>query len=227
MSNINFDYMIGQKYGRLTVENVIYQKGKETRVDCVCECGNRKQIRICDVRKGHTKSCGCLKKERISMVGYKHGLSAKDYRLYGIWSKMIRRCSNPNDSNFKDYGGRGIKVCDEWLGENGSLKFFKWAYGNGYEKELTLERVNVNGNYEPSNCTWIPKCKQVNNTRRTNHYTYKGETLTLNEFAEKYNLNVVRLRSRVYKLKWDITRAIEEPRNECFDDYNASRRKKK
>lgn len=227
MPNINFDYMIGQKYGRLTVEKVIYQKGKATRVDCLCECGNRKQIIISDVRSGHTKSCGCLQKESISMVGYKHGLSAKDYRLYSIWSKVLTRCNNPKTKEYKDYGGRGIKVCDEWQGEHGAENFFEWSYSHGYVEPLTLERIDVNGNYEPSNCKWIPKGEQVNNTRRTNRYTYKGETLTLNEFAEKYNLNIIRLRSRVYGLKWDIARAIEEPRHERFDEYNANRRKKK
>lgn len=227
MPNINYDYMIGQKYGRLTVENIIYQKGQHTYVDCLCECGNRKRIVISDVRSGHTRSCGCLQKEKISMVGYKHGLSTKDYRLYSIWHKMVRRCNNPKDAGYKDYGGRGIKVCEEWLGEKGSLNFFKWAYSHEYANPLSLERIDVNGNYCPENCKWIPKSEQPNNTRRTNHYTYKGETLTLNEFAKKYNVNVVMLRSRVYKLKWDIARAIEEPRHENpLVECNAKRRKK-
>lgn len=225
MPNINFDYMIGQKYGRLTVDNVIYRPGNSTLVDCICECGNRKQIVISDVRNGHTRSCGCLRKEKIAKVGYKNGLSAKDYRLYGIWSKVLNRCNNHNAKEFHYYGGRGIKVCDEWQGEHGAENFFNWAYSHGYKEPLTLERINVNGNYEPDNCTWIPKGEQVNNTRRTNRYTYKDETLTLNEFSKKYNINVVMLRSRVYSLKWDIARAIEEPRHERFDTYNASRKK--
>lgn len=225
MPNINFDYMIGQKYGRLTVEKIIYQKGRGTQVDCICECGNRKQIRIYDVRKGHTQSCGCLRNEKVAKVNYKKGLAADDYRLYGIWSKVLYRCNNPKDKHYHYYGGRGIKVCDEWQGENGAENFFKWAYSHGYVEPLTLERIDVNGNYCPENCKWIPISEQPNNTRRTNHYTYKGETLTLNEFAKKYNVNVVMLRSRVYKLKWDIDRAIEEPRHERFDTYNESGRK--
>ena len=144
MPNINFDYMIGQKYGRLTVEKIIYQKGRGTQVDCICECGNRKQIRIYDVRKGHTQSCGCLRNEKVAKVNYKKGLAADDYRLYGIWSKVLYRCNNPKDKHYHYYGGRGIKVCDEWQGENGAENFFKWAYSHGYVEPLTLERIDRN-----------------------------------------------------------------------------------
>lgn len=219
--------LTGHKYGRLTVIKKSNRKRNGINMwICVCDCGNQSEVSTRDLRSGHTRSCGCLRDEKMKMVRYKNGLSSKDYRLYSIWSKVLIRCNNPKAKEYPNYGGRGIRVCDEWQGENGAENFFEWAYAHGYKVPLTLERVDVNGNYEPSNCTWIPKSKQADNTRRTNRYTYKGETLTLNEFAEKYNLNVVRLRSRVYSLKWDIARAIEEPRHESFDDYNAKRRKK-
>ena len=157
----------GEKFGRLTViEQVGYTKpnkhgGRYAIWKCKCDCGNYIE-RTTDVLKRGKSSCGCRKKEilnKMSNGNITHNMTHT--RLYRIYKGMIGRCFYPKNQRYNAYGGRGITVCDEW--KNNREKFFEWALANGYSDELTIERVDVNGNYCPENCCWIPMKEQYKN----------------------------------------------------------------
>lgn len=137
----------------------------------------------------------------------KHGLN--ETRIYKTWVRMKVRCYNQNHDRYKNYGGRGITVCDEW--KNDFKKFYEWAMKNGYSDDLTIDRIDVNGNYEPSNCRWITNKEQCNN-RRNNHFiTYNGKTQTVSEWAEEIGLDYNTLLVRINRLHWDIEKALTTP----------------
>lgn len=151
--------LIGQRFGKLTV---IADAGRtEGRCIwlCICDCGNTTEVRSGNLIQGNVKSCGCLRRETPS----KH--NGKGTRLYNIWRAMRQRCEYPKHKSYVDYGGRGIRVCTEW--DESFASFREWAINNGYTDELTIDRKNVNGDYNPNNCRWITREEQNRNTRRT------------------------------------------------------------
>jgi hypothetical protein len=158
----------GNIYGRLTV---IEEAGQDSRKQflwlCECECGNTKVVNGYKLRSGHTKSCGCLMRERASeyykVFNKTHGLTG--HYLYGTHNTMKQRCGDPNATNFKNYGGRGIKVCNRWLGTDGFPNFL--ADMGERPNGMTLDRIDVNGNYEPSNTRWADVETQQNNKRNS------------------------------------------------------------
>ena len=140
-------YIIGNTYGKLKLIEVYYKnKRLYAKTKCI-ECGKEKHLRASDLYNIKQISCRC------NII--KHGLN--ESRIYGIYHNMKDRCLNPRCDAFKNYGGRGIKICDEWLNENGFINFYNWAINNGYNNELTIDRININGNYEFNNCRWITK----------------------------------------------------------------------
>lgn len=163
--------MTGNKYGRLIVLSEAYKKNGLFYWNCVCECGKEIVANGATLRKGDKRSCGCLAKDVTKVTNTKHGLSGT--RLQNIHDSMKSRCGNPNHDAYDRYGGRGIGVCEEWLNFD---EFSKWAVRNGYEDILTIERVNVNDGYKPSNCVWIPAGEQKFNRRipKTNKSGYPG-----------------------------------------------------
>lgn len=144
-------------------------------------------------------------------------------RLYVLWIGIKQRCNNPNNISYKNYGAKGVKVCDEW--EHDYLSFKYWALDNGYDETLprgaqTIDRIDFNGNYEPNNCRWLSIQKQQRNKSNTKRYEYNGQKLTLSEWAEVLNINYSTLHTRVLVCGWDLKDAIEKPYNyRCNGDY--------
>lgn len=192
-------------------ENYIGNNGVVAQWACKCECDESKIIivRGVSLRSGHTKSCGCLHREAVSAANFVHGdtTSKGNKRLRSIWFHMIERCENTEVKEYKNYGGRGISVCPEWKDYIG---FKDWAINNGYDKSLTLDRIDTNGNYGPDNCRWTDRKTQANNTRRNKWLTYNGETHTMAEWAEIVGMPYDRLNSRLFR-GWPIEKALSTP----------------
>lgn len=198
--------LTGQKFGRLTVLKFSYRKGTNYFWKCRCDCGNEIDVVSGSLKRGLTKSCGCYNLEKIIERNTKHNLN--DTRLHNIWVKMKQRCLNSKDVAYKNYGARGISVCDKWL--NDFKAFYDWAINNGYSDNLTIERINVNGNYCPENCTWITKSQQCLNTRKNVFLTYNGMTKTIKEWADYFNVSYSAFFHRVER-GWDIDRIFNQP----------------
>ena len=148
-------------------------------------------------------TCGCYDRKHNHL--YKNGLS--NTRLRYIYAGMKARCYNKNNPSYKNYGERGIKICDEW--KNNFETFYNWAIKNGYNENLTIERINNNGNYEPNNCKWATMLEQVRNRRNTILITYNNKTQSIKEWAKEYNIELVTLRTRINR-GWEIGRALKE-----------------
>lgn len=183
--------MIGLKFGRLTV--VSFNSKNERRQllwNCKCECGNKNVVAVgAKLREGSVVSCGCHRSERMIEINKNiHKTHGKSYsRLNKIWSQMKQRCYNAKANGYKDYGGRGIRICDEWL--NSLENFYEWAINNGYDDNLTIDRIDVNGNYEPSNCRWITMEEQQWNKRNTKYVTINNETKTIKDWSEENGIS--------------------------------------
>lgn len=172
---------------------------------CQCECGTIKTVEKQSLIRGISHSCGCYNLEQIIKRNTKHSLSKT--RLDNTYTAMKSRCYNSNDKSYKYYGGRGIKICKEWLDNRKS--FFEWALKNGYQDDLTIDRINVNGNYEPSNCRWVTMKKQCQNKNNNRNICYKGETHTLAEWSTLKGIKYFTLRSRLDNYGWSIEKALE------------------
>jgi hypothetical protein len=193
---------IGQRFGRLTViERCEKDKFGNYTWRCICDCGNKTMVRASYLKSGTTKSCGCLKKEnRIT-----HGDSYT--RLYHIWYGIIRRTEDSNRKEYKDYGGRGIKICPEW--RNSYEAFRDWALRNGYTDNLLIDRINKDDDYSPSNCRWISRKEQSLNRSDTRRLTVNGITKTLSEWARHTGMPYAKLKKRV-RLGWPDEKVISE-----------------
>jgi hypothetical protein len=200
----------GDRYGRLTIIKEVEKKGDKRQVLCKCDCGIEIIARFTNIRFGTTNSCGCYKIEQGIKTNVTHGDSGS--RLYSIWHSMKQRCNNKNSKHYMDYGGRGIFVCDEW---NEFIPFRKWALENGYGDKLTIDRKNVNGNYEPSNCRWLTIQEQQNNKRDNVNIIYKGSTHTMKEWSDILNIKYSLIEKRI-KMGWSIEKTFETPLQERF-----------
>ena len=182
----------GERFGQLTCIRKMYVKNKNSYWLCKCDCGKETIVSLNNLRRLHTKSCGCYKEERIKR---QNGLC--NTRIYHIYYGVKQRCYNQNAKNYKNYGGRGITMCDEW--RNNFKAFYDWSMSHGYSYDLTIDRVDVNGNYEPSNCRWVDMKTQQNN-RRNNHFiTCDGVTKTISEWSDVLNINKETIRYNINK----------------------------
>lgn len=205
---MRFIDITGKKFGRLTALYRLHNVNCKTKWLCICECGNLKEITTNSLQGGKTKSCGCYRKEITTKHGKENSKHGKyKTRLYDLWAHMKYRCNNKNYHHYRDYGARGIRVCSEW--SNDFQAFYDWAINNGYKENLSIDRINVNGNYEPSNCRWVDMKTQQRNRRNTRYIVYKGETRCLNEWCEILNLNRNTVYDRIYRLHWPIEKAFE------------------
>lgn len=175
---------------------------------CRCECGTVKDVREPSLKSGTSKSCGCARQaamiEGVKKKVTTHGMS--NTRLYAIYKHMKNRCYRESDIRYQKYGGRGIKVCDEWV--NSFEAFASWALNNGYDDSLSIDRINVDGDYCPENCRWADRFTQGNNKSNNKKYTYNNQTLTIAEWARLLDMNYKKLWKRLEIFKWDIERAL-------------------
>lgn len=197
----------GQKFGRLTALYRLHNTKGRTKWLCVCECGNLVEVLSNSLLSNRTKSCGCLHNEISSIVGKRNTKHKKcNHRLYRVWSTIKDRCYNMNSKDYNNYGGRGIKMYDDW--RNDFQVFYEWAMSNGYDDNLTIDRIDNNGNYEPNNCRWFTITQQNRNKRTCKYYTIGGETRCLSEWCEIYNVRYSKVWQRV-KHGWSIEEALE------------------
>lgn len=218
--------LTGRTFGRLKVigfhhTEVKYYGEKKKKCYkhywlCECTCKNKVIVEGGSLRRMNCRSCGCLARETASKNRYKHGEA--DTRLYRVWQGMKDRCYNKNCENYENYGKRGIEVCEEW--RVNYIPFRDFMLSLGYDKTLprdiqTLERIDVNGNYEPSNCRLATKQEQNLNKRNNHFVTYKGVTKTITELAAEYKLDTEVILNRMNNYGYTIEEAIEKPIRHC------------
>lgn len=212
----------GRRFGRLTVIGFNSIRGKGiTLWDCICDCSNRKTVRKGSLTTGHTISCGCYQRERASELKITHGHTVGNIfsDTYATWNTMIGRCLHKNNNNYHNYGGRGIKVCDEWK------VFDNFLEDMGIRpKGKTLDRIDNNGNYTKENCRWATRKEQMNNTRKSRKLIYKGEELTISELSSKTNLGHSFLYTRIISLGWSVEDAVNAPKNAKLKYFTQRRR---
>lgn len=184
----------GKKYGKLIVleKTALRNTNRNVIWKCQCECGNITYVPTSCLKSGHTKTCGCsLNKEALSNAGKKGGSVGKHYlsrtKIYKRYTHILSRCYNVNDIMYKNYGGRGIEVCEEW--KNDFMSFYNWAMANGYREDLTIDRIDVNGNYEPNNCRWTDMITQANNKTNNHYIKYNGKRMTIAEYSREKGID--------------------------------------
>lgn len=205
--------LTGQVFGKLTVieraEDYVSPRGqRKTQWLCECSCAEHNKVVVSGnhLRSGRSTSCGCFSKEYTTTRNTTHGDTKT--RLYNIWSGMKKRCYNVNDPKYNNYGGRGIIICDEW--KDDFVKFKSWAFDNGYQDGLTIDRINNDGNYEPSNCKWSNFVEQNNNRRSNKNITFNGETHNLKQWCNKLSLPYSPIQLRLAR-GWTIEDAFTIP----------------
>lgn len=188
-----FKDLTGHRFGRLAVlardpnsrNGHIYWR-------CLCDCGNETAVRSGNLISGRTTSCGCHQRETIREIMTTHNMSNNS--LYSVWRSMKSRCNSPNNAGYKNYGGRGIFICDEW---DDFENFRDWALNNGYKEGLSIDRIDNDDGYYPGNCRWADAITQQNNKRNNRHVTYDRETHTISEWARLFNISHSILRHRM------------------------------
>jgi len=211
----------GMTVGRLTVirraQDHIDKKGHHKIMwECQCSCGNVVNVRSDSLTIEHTSSCGCYHKERASDAASKRVINVSftkdELRIRNIWQLMKYRCENENSPAYDNYGGRGIKVCESWSNElDGYENFKSWSLSNGYCHNLTIDRIDNDKSYEPTNCRWISASEQNSNKRNNRMIEYNGEIHTLSEWSRIYNIPMKTLHARIVSRGWNLQKAFNKP----------------
>jgi len=202
--------LTGERFGRLLVISLDHKDKYSSKYWlCRCDCGNEKVIRGGSLKRGLTRSCGCLlretARENTPKHSTKHGL--RKARVWSIWMSIKRRCRNPKSTGYYKYGARGINVCDEWY--DNFVNFYEWAINNGYKDDLTIDRKDNDGNYEPSNCRWVNNYIQANNKRNNIWYPYRGELKTLGQICRTEGIDYKHVYQLIKRDKYSLEKAIE------------------
>lgn len=200
--------MIGKRYGRLVVKKFLYKKSCHLHFLCKCDCGNTTIAHRGNLKRGSSKSCGCLAKEILIKRSEKHGLykNGKPHRIANIYNGMKARCYKPQHIFYHLYGGRGITICEEWL--KNIKAFMKWALINGYNSKLTIDRKDNDKGYSPDNCRFVTQKEQMNNRACSKKYLYKNVLYTTKEISVQFNINEGTIKSRLRR-GWNINKVIE------------------
>ena len=206
------DSYIGRKYNYLEIIGFDYDSNNHRMAKCRCDCGNVKLIVATNVVDGTVKSCGCMTSKLLHDAFWKEDALNRQ-RLYRIWGGMKQRCYNRNSDNYPDYGGRGIIICDEWLSSYDAFK--EWALSHGYSDELSIDRINVNGNYEPNNCRWADWETQANNKRpkkRNVKWTIDGITKPARDWCNECGVSYEMAMYRINHMGMSVYEALTTPK---------------
>lgn len=181
----------------------VHPKRSNSVWECQCDCGKILNMRVKNLKSGNTKSCGCSTSAMIIAAHTSHGM--RHSREYATWESMIGRCLNPNNPSYKDYGGRGIRVCRRWRKFENFYADMGTKPGSG--REYSIDRIDVNGNYEPKNCRWATAWQQMNNTRKTVFVEYKGMKMSRAHFSKTIGVSVSMIRTRL-KYGWSADKIV-------------------
>lgn len=193
--------LTGNRYGMLVVVCSAGRRGSQSLWLCKCDCGNQATKQLGNLRNGHTVSCGCKRSTATALAKTTHGQCGTP--TYKSWQSMVTRCLNPGNHKFKDYGARGISVCERW-------KVFEGFFADMGERPegTTLGRIDNDGNYEPGNCAWQNPVDQGRNKRNTKTFLHQGILATVPEHCERLGLKASTVRSRIYTYGWPIEKAF-------------------
>ncbi|MBU3186517.1 hypothetical protein [Clostridium estertheticum] len=217
----------GKKFGRLTVKSRSNFNKRRIKYNCICDCGNEIEVIGDNLKRGKTTSCGCYQKELAKdqinenrPFGVIHGMT--ETRIYKIFTGMKYRCYSEGATSYKWYGRKGIEVCNEWLDKDtGFISFYKWSMLHGYKDNLTIDRINGKGNYEPGNCRWATMKVQANNSSSNHKVTINNITKNLGEWAEEINIDSVSLIKRINKglIDNDLLKAARKSKEPTGEKY--------
>lgn len=206
----NFIDLTGKTFGRWTVIRRAENRGNSVMFMCRCSCGTEREVRSGDLKNGSTVSCGCNNLELTIKRSSKHGMAKRSQKKppeYGVWAGIVKRCENENCKDYKNYGGRGIKVCERW---RHSFALFLSDMGQRPSSQHSIDRIDVNGDYEPSNCRWATNSQQANNRRHNRRIQVGNATMTASEAARAFGVHCMAIIGRIDR-GWDVMRAITKP----------------
>lgn len=198
--------IIGKRYGRLVVLSYSHSVGYRKYYLCQCDCGKQTCVLKGNIMSGKQVSCGCYRLQALTQAiklpdGYSH--------LGRIFYQMKRRCYDKSSNRYYRYGGRGIKICDEWLSDINCFR--RWAVENGYKEGLSIDRIDNDKDYCPDNCRWVTPEEQCNNTSRTVMIEYNGKKQTITQWANELNIPTSTLHNRIRVHGWSVERALTQP----------------
>ena len=201
--------LVGQKFGRLLVIAKSEPLHGHVRWLCKCDCGNERIVHGSSLKSGNTTSCGCYKTENAKRLY--SSVRQNNKRLYAVWNGIKQRCLNKNNRSYSNYGGRGIKIDEEWARNYES--FYNWAMRSGYHDGMEIDRIDNDGDYCEDNCRFVNREVQSNNKRNVKLYEIDGVSKSLAQWCRDYNQEYYLVRQRVYKLGWPIKEALTAPKN--------------